>query len=196
MGPLRIVKLEIGSYPEACFRNTSVIMEVDLFVFDGPPQSFNKNVVIHPAPAVHADSDTALFTEGRFQSDGYLPGNHISAKPVHDGYEVNKTVVHPDIGYVCCPDLIRMINHKISKQIGIFLMLRTRLAQIAFRIESFETHKPHEPANPLRVYEMPLAPQPDCHFRDTVKRRVQILLVDQHHQKESLQSQGYWLCLH
>lgn len=65
MGPFRIVKLEIGSYPEACFRNVPVIVKVDLFVFDGAPKPFNKNVVINPAPAIHADSDAALFKHAK-----------------------------------------------------------------------------------------------------------------------------------
>jgi len=40
-----------------------VIMKVDFFVFDRSPEPLDEDVVIDPAPAVHADANARLFED-------------------------------------------------------------------------------------------------------------------------------------
>jgi len=57
MRPLSIVKTEVGSEILDGVWRIAVILEIDVFVFHCPPESFDKDVVQRTAPAVHADQD-------------------------------------------------------------------------------------------------------------------------------------------
>jgi len=54
-------------------------------------------------------------TKGRIQSRRDFPGQNITAKPVHDGYQVEEPIEHPDVRNVGTPDLIGTINDQISQ---------------------------------------------------------------------------------
>ena len=59
--PLVVVKLEILSQPSNSLFSAPVLVQIDLFIFDTPPEPFNKHVVQSPAPTVHADRNLVLF---------------------------------------------------------------------------------------------------------------------------------------
>ena len=52
-----IVKIEIAPERGACIRHAIVGMQINLFVFDRPPQTFDEHVVPPRALAIHADPD-------------------------------------------------------------------------------------------------------------------------------------------
>ena len=57
MRPLSIVKTEVRREILYGVWRIAVVLEVDVFVFHRPPESFDKDVVQRTAPAVHADHD-------------------------------------------------------------------------------------------------------------------------------------------
>ena len=191
-------------------------MEIDLFVFDRSPEPLDEDVVIDPAPTVHADLDVmafeaadkirccklhplihvedlrlrkdqgffqGLYTECRLQGDRKLPGQNVTAEPVHDGHKVDKAMIHPDVRDIGTPDLVRMVDFQTPQQIGVLPVLGTGLAQSPLGINGLQAHEPHEPADPLGIDRVSLASQPECHLWDAIKRGSRKLLVDQGHQK-------------
>jgi len=55
MQPFRVVKPKIGGQLFPRFLDRPVIMKIDFLVLDGPPESFNEDIVKEPAAAVHTD---------------------------------------------------------------------------------------------------------------------------------------------
>ncbi len=113
---------------------------------------------------------------------GHSPGNDIPAEPIHDGNKVDETLLHPNIGYVSRPYLIRTIDHYVPEQVWILLGPRLGLAQTLLRINSLDPHPVHEPTNPLAVHYMTLTVQPGRHASRAVEWRPSELLVDQKHE--------------
>ena len=58
---LVIVEMEVAEQSEVEFQYGRVGLEVDIFVFDGSPKSFDENVIQGSASTVHADADVLLF---------------------------------------------------------------------------------------------------------------------------------------
>ena len=56
VGSLGVVETKEARQTLSRLRYRLIVMDIDLFVLDRPPQALNKNVVIEPAAAVHADS--------------------------------------------------------------------------------------------------------------------------------------------
>lgn len=44
-----VVELEICIQAGSDLRNASIVFQIDVHVFDGPPQSFNENVIERPS---------------------------------------------------------------------------------------------------------------------------------------------------
>lgn len=65
MRPLGIIKGKIPADPGAGFGNAGISPEVDLFVFDRPLQTLDKDVVLPGAAAVHADLDVSILQDLR-----------------------------------------------------------------------------------------------------------------------------------
>ena len=59
MPPFDVVKQKIFGKPLVRFSNISVRFQIDILVFDRPPQSLGENIIHIPSPSVHADSDIA-----------------------------------------------------------------------------------------------------------------------------------------
>lgn len=215
MKPLRVVEVEVGAEMRTSLGDRPVIMKVDFFVFDGSPEPFDEDVVIDPAPAVHADANARLFedvqeltgrklgslvrvedlrrgdlegilqgldTEGGIQRDGQIPSQNVPAEPIHDGHEIDKPVMHPDIGDIGAPDMVRVIDLQSPQQIGMFRMLRRRHTQSSSRIHGFQAHAAHQSADPLRIHGMSLAAKLSRYLPNAIKRRFGKLLVDLRHQ--------------
>ena len=60
--PLMIVELKVGPEPFNALENIFIVPDVDLFVLDGTPQSFDEDVVEGPTSSVHADGHS-IFLE-------------------------------------------------------------------------------------------------------------------------------------
>ena len=54
-----VAEAQIAADPGTCFRDARVGPQVDLLVFDGPPEALDKDVVALGALAIHADLDLA-----------------------------------------------------------------------------------------------------------------------------------------
>ncbi len=63
MEPLRVIEVEIGAEMGPRLGDRPTIMKVDFLVFDGSPETFDEDVVIDPAPAVHADANARLIED-------------------------------------------------------------------------------------------------------------------------------------
>ncbi len=96
-----------------------------------------------------------LCTERRIQGDRQLPGQDVTAEPVHDGHKVNKAMIHSDVRDIGTPNLIPMVNFQAPQQIGVLSVLRTGFAQPLLGINGLQVHEPHEPGtrdeHPLRI---------------------------------------------
>ena len=95
---------------------------------------------------------TKLFVQG----GGNLPGEDITAVPVHDGDKVEKTSLKTDVGDVRTPYLVWMVNDNIIQEIRIQLMPLGRLAELFPWIDGKETHLSHETPYPFVVYGVSL----------------------------------------
>ena len=54
-----VVEAEIAADPGTGFRDAGVSPQVDLLVFDGPPQALDEDIVAPGPLAIHADLDLA-----------------------------------------------------------------------------------------------------------------------------------------
>ena len=63
MNPLRVIKVKISFQAPAGVSDCQVLMQINLLVFDRPPEALHENVVIRPAPTVHADADAVSFED-------------------------------------------------------------------------------------------------------------------------------------
>ena len=65
MYPFSVVEHEIFIRAPAGFTDSQVLMKVNLFIFDRSPEMFHKDVVINPAPAIHADKNVLALQYSR-----------------------------------------------------------------------------------------------------------------------------------
>jgi hypothetical protein len=56
MNPIRVVEEKVFVQASTGFRDSHVLMKVNLFIFDRSPESLHEDIVIHPTPAIHADA--------------------------------------------------------------------------------------------------------------------------------------------
>ena len=69
MRPLVVVELEIFFQALFCIIYSVVGVEINFFIFDTAPESFNKDVITPAAFSVHADLDVVIFQHvGKFQA--------------------------------------------------------------------------------------------------------------------------------
>lgn len=53
-----------------------------------------------------------------------LPRQHLPARPIPGGDQVEKAPAHRDLGHVGAPDVIRPFDCEVSQQVGVGLVLR------------------------------------------------------------------------
>lgn len=87
-------------------------MEIDLLIFDRPPEPSNEDIVPLCTLAVHRDGDLRLLqrciagkrlfhgldAEGCFHRDRELLWQNLPTEPVDDGAEIDKSACHWDVG--------------------------------------------------------------------------------------------------
>jgi hypothetical protein len=57
MKPIGAIEMKIYPHALSSLLNTQVIMKINFLVFDRPPETLNKKVLVMPAASIHADSD-------------------------------------------------------------------------------------------------------------------------------------------
>jgi len=74
MRALAIVKVEVRPQISQRVWRIAVILDIDVFVFDGSPQPLDENIVQRAAAAIHADQDIL-----GFQSTGESVAGELSS---------------------------------------------------------------------------------------------------------------------
>lgn len=114
--------------------------------------------------------------------DGYRPGEHVAAEPVHDRHQVDKAAVHPDVGDIGRPYLVWPVDCESSEQIRIDLVFFIALTQLGLGIDRLDAHLAHQALNPLVIDAVALFPQGDSHPPDPVEGSAGVLLIYEPHQ--------------
>jgi len=91
---VRRLMAEEGPLP--CLPWILVILQVDVLIFQTPPETLNKDVVIGPATVVHNDQTAGL------------PGHHIPGIPVNNRRQVQPAFLNGDIRNINAPDMVRI----------------------------------------------------------------------------------------
>ena len=65
MGSLAVVEFEIPTNRRPGFADRTIGAQVDLFVFDGPPQALDEDIVAPGPLAIHADRNLVTFQQLR-----------------------------------------------------------------------------------------------------------------------------------
>src|SRR6516164_5961584 len=86
-------------------------------------------------------------TEPAVQGVGQPLGEHGSAGPIHDRYEVKEAAADWDVGDVGAPDLVRPFDSKPAQEIRVYLVPGRRLRRPRLRAECGNAHLAHQPAN-------------------------------------------------
>jgi hypothetical protein len=60
MGTLLVVEPEVGRQARLQLGHSLIILDVNVFVFDAPPQTFHKHIVQRPPPTIPAHGDPGL----------------------------------------------------------------------------------------------------------------------------------------
>lgn len=72
MRALGVVESKVFRQAHKQLAHRGIAVEVDVFMLDAPPKSLHKDVVIRPAPAVHADGDPLTIEHTRVGLAGEL----------------------------------------------------------------------------------------------------------------------------
>jgi len=123
--------------------------------------------------------------EGTVKGVGELPGQHITAEPVDDGYQVHKTASHGDVGNVGTPHLVRACDGQSPQQVGVNAILRVRDRGTGFGIDRLNAHHAvHQSLHSLGIHRIALRTQVGRHPSIAVERRLQVLGINETHQLE------------
>ena len=128
--------------------------------------------------SIFEDLDTEVCLKGV----GEPPGEHAATVPVEDGHQVQKSPFHRDIRDVRRPDLVRPGDIHAAEQVGIDFVPRHRLTRPGPPVDGPQPHQAHQTPHPLAIDLISLVFEPDGHLARPVKRRQQILAVDQLHE--------------
>src|ERR1700683_440854 len=73
-----------------------------------------------------------------------LPGNHITAVPINESYQVDKALCGTNVRNICAPDMVGIAGSYPSKQIWVDSMARGRLTGVGFGVDGLESQGCHE----------------------------------------------------
>ena len=60
--------------------------------------------------------------------------------PIDYGHQINKSMLHADVGNISTPDLIATLYLDIPQQIRKYLMLRIDLSEFRLGVHRFQSH--------------------------------------------------------
>lgn len=139
--PLLVVEHKIIGKSPPCLRHHHVVVKIQLLVFDRAPEALDKDITplpssseiqareLHPLVRLEnlrlRDSERPLQrlqTEARVQCRRKLQGKDISAAPVQDRHQMNKTVSQRDVCDIRCLRLVWSVNRNTFQKIGINLI--------------------------------------------------------------------------
>ena len=76
--------------------------------------------------------------------------------PVHDGNELGLPCRHWDVGDVCAPDLVSLIDLLMAQAISVDLVSFGRDTELCFRSYRLDFHDSHQLTESLSAYLNPL----------------------------------------
>jgi len=135
----------------------------------------------------------SLDAEAGVQCVGKPPGKHVPAVPVDNGYQVQKSPCHGDVGDVCCPDLVWPCYSHATEQVGVDFMTWRRLTRPGTPVYGLDTHHAHESPDTFPVDAAVLTLQAGGYLACSVEWCGQVLTVNQLHKSEILLGDSFGL---
>ena len=117
-------------------------------------------------------------TELRVHTDRDLPVQNIARIPVHDGGQIHKAFLEPDVGDVRTEDLIRTDKGHILQKIRIDFVFPVSFRQGGLGIDGLQSHKSHQAKDPLGIHRVSLGSKPGRHPSIAIDGNARILFVD------------------
>ena len=111
-----------------------------------------------------------------------LPGQDVSAVPIHNRSQEHKTSLQPDIRQIAAPDLTGTVYIHPAQEIWIYFMARGGYGGALLGCYGNQPHQPHQPLYSLAIYLVPLPAEISFHATTSKKRMTCVLLVDHTHQ--------------
>lgn len=87
--------------------------------------------------------------------------------------------MHPDVGDITGPHLIRPIDFKAPEEIRKDSVLVISLTQFRFGIDGLDAHQAHQASNPLLIDDVTLLTQTNRHPSNAVEGGASILGIDE-----------------
>ena len=112
------------------------------------------------------------------------PRQNRPAGPVDDRHEIEKAMLHRNIGDVGRPNMIGLRNRHAAQQIGINLVPRGGLARAGARNQRDDSHQSHQPLHVLAIDLRAFLVEFQRHSPRAVKRQLEMQFVDAAHQRE------------
>lgn len=136
----------------------------------------------------HAEcSLQTVHDEGLLQGVGKLKINNSSAVPVKDDEQIHEPFLHPDVGNINAPNLIRSCNRKAPQKIRTNILGVISLAEIGLRINRVNTHTPHHATYFLPIDEdVVVTTNHLCNHPVTPSRMPSMQLINPPHEKQIL----------
>lgn len=112
--------------------------------------------------------------------------NDKAAVPVDHRRQIHEPRFHRHVRNVGAPNLIRPLDHDISKQVRINPVCLVSDGRFGLGINRLQAHQPHQPSDSFAIDFVALCGEPNSHFPSPVERTLCVLLVDQAHQLQVL----------
>ena len=110
--------------------------------------------------------------------------------PIHDRHQINEAMPQADIRDVRAPDLIDALNFHPAQQVRINPVAGRALRQARLLIEGLPIQHAQEPPHPFVIDVLALLVEPDRQTPNPVKRRAQVLLIQQPQQAQVRRALG------
>src|ERR1700737_4415072 len=98
-----------------------------------------------------------LDTEPRRQRIRQPPRQHSSGRPVDDRHQVQKPLLHRDVGYVSGPHLVWLVDRLAAQKVWVDLVPGMPLAGVPLRPDRPQPELPHQPPDAPAANRNPLS---------------------------------------
>ena len=175
-----IEKVIVGKHEAAVLSVAALLADSHMLIDDIP--GVGKTTLAHALTLSIDGVFKRINTKLGIQGIGQAPGKNLAAVPIHHGNKIHKPPGQRDIGDICSPDLIRVINVQVPEQIRIYLVIRMRATGLLFGVNGFQAHEAHQPLNTLTVDLVAHPSQIIPHGAAAPCGRFEILFIDKFHQ--------------
>ena len=111
-----------------------------------------------------------LNTERRIHGVGHLPGEDPPGRPIHNGYQIQKTILYRNVGDVRTPDLVGSRDRHILEQVRIYPVFRMWAAGARRLKDRLQAHQTHKPAHSVTTNSLAFTTQVSNHLASLIER--------------------------